>query len=160
MLASIWRFAEFFSENAFNDGTWASVNLVIWCCAEPGVYLIAACLLALRPLLNYLLHDRPLSVLAIRFRSRRTKDYNSFSHDDSRTHGIELSSRKKKHGNELSQDSGRDVKIPDWGDSGAGIHMQSTAERGEITTPLPTPLDGVHVKQTFSLSSQGPSNLA
>lgn len=50
-ISSIVRFAIFFRVNAFGDPTWASVLLIIWTTVEPGMYLIAACIPSLRPLL-------------------------------------------------------------------------------------------------------------
>jgi hypothetical protein len=45
------RFSSFFTD-AMMDPTFASPNLMIWTIIEPGMYLIAACLLRLRPLLQ------------------------------------------------------------------------------------------------------------
>lgn len=42
----------FFQLNAFSDRTWASVQLLSWTVAEPGVILICACLPATWPLLR------------------------------------------------------------------------------------------------------------
>ncbi|KAF2760796.1 hypothetical protein EJ05DRAFT_243018 [Pseudovirgaria hyperparasitica] len=50
-VAACMRMAAFFHTNAFTDNTWASVELVGWSVAEPGMYLTAACLMCLRPLL-------------------------------------------------------------------------------------------------------------
>ncbi|MCJ1389690.1 hypothetical protein MMC18_002547 [Xylographa bjoerkii] len=44
----------FFLTEAFVDNTWASVTLVGWSIAEAGLYLIAACLVALRPIFSQL----------------------------------------------------------------------------------------------------------
>lgn len=40
----------FFKLNGFSDDTWASVELMSWTCAEPGVILVSACMPALWPL--------------------------------------------------------------------------------------------------------------
>lgn len=52
LVTSIIRFAAFFQRNSFTDGTWAAVDLIIWTQVEPGVYLISACLMTFRPLLE------------------------------------------------------------------------------------------------------------
>lgn len=52
LITSIVRFTEFFHSNSFIDATWSAVNLVIWTQIEPGVYLISACLMTYRPLLE------------------------------------------------------------------------------------------------------------
>lgn len=46
------RFHTFFSTNSFTDGTYNAVELISWTIAEPGIYLISACLLTYRPLLD------------------------------------------------------------------------------------------------------------
>lgn len=46
------RFVTFSNNNSFIDATWNAVELIIWTIAEPGIYLIAACLITLRPLLD------------------------------------------------------------------------------------------------------------
>ncbi|KAI9744936.1 MAG: hypothetical protein M1818_001862 [Claussenomyces sp. TS43310] len=51
MIASIIRFATFFRSDAVTDGSWECEDL-IWTLVEPGIYLIAACLVTLRPLVN------------------------------------------------------------------------------------------------------------
>ena len=48
--ASIARFAAFFQRDPVGDPTWVSVELMMWTIIEVSVYLIAACLPTLRPL--------------------------------------------------------------------------------------------------------------
>lgn len=52
LVASILRFVTFANNNSFVDATYAAVELCIWTIAEPGTYLISACLLTYRPLLD------------------------------------------------------------------------------------------------------------
>ncbi|KAM0794239.1 hypothetical protein BDR22DRAFT_776243, partial [Usnea florida] len=52
LIASIFRFMAFFQNNAITDGTFASVDLMSWTIIEPGIYLVAACLPPLRPLID------------------------------------------------------------------------------------------------------------
>ncbi|KAG9228946.1 hypothetical protein BJ875DRAFT_216408 [Amylocarpus encephaloides] len=52
LIASIVRFQNFFHADAVTDGTMASAELMIWTVVEPGMCLIAACLLRLGPLLQ------------------------------------------------------------------------------------------------------------
>lgn len=52
LISSILRFVTFSNNNSFIDATWNAVELIIWTIAEPGIYLIAACLITLRPLLD------------------------------------------------------------------------------------------------------------
>ncbi|KAI0164068.1 hypothetical protein GGR57DRAFT_274022 [Xylariaceae sp. FL1272] len=52
LLASILRFISFYNTNSFSDATFNADELIIWTIAEPGIYLISACLLVLRPLLE------------------------------------------------------------------------------------------------------------
>ncbi|KAK3316402.1 hypothetical protein B0H66DRAFT_604697 [Apodospora peruviana] len=51
-VASLIRMYYFFNMDAFSDKTWASIQLMAWTVAEPGVILICACLPALWPLLQ------------------------------------------------------------------------------------------------------------
>lgn len=52
LITSIIRFTFFFADNSFADGTWAGVNLIIIAQMEPGIYLVSACLMTYRPLLE------------------------------------------------------------------------------------------------------------
>lgn len=52
LVTSIIRFTTFFEKNSFVDGTWSAVDLIIWTQVETGVYLISACLMTYRPLLE------------------------------------------------------------------------------------------------------------
>lgn len=56
LVTSIVRFTEFFKRNSFSDGTWTAVDLIIWTQVEPGVYLISACMMTFRPLLDRVGH--------------------------------------------------------------------------------------------------------
>ncbi|KAE8368547.1 hypothetical protein BDV27DRAFT_40174 [Aspergillus caelatus] len=70
LVTSIMRFQIFFRNNAFSDGTWVAVELIIWTQVETGVYLISACLPTYRPLLEQVGSSRIVSRLS-RSRSRR-----------------------------------------------------------------------------------------
>ncbi|KAI1329842.1 hypothetical protein F5Y16DRAFT_396950 [Xylariaceae sp. FL0255] len=52
LVASILRFISFHNTNSFTDATYNASELIIWTLAEPGIYLISASLLMLRPLLD------------------------------------------------------------------------------------------------------------
>lgn len=52
LVTSIIRFTTFFQKNSFVDGTWSATDLIIWTQVETGVYLISACLMTYRPLLE------------------------------------------------------------------------------------------------------------
>ncbi len=49
---SIVRLAIFFVASNPDDGTWSAVEFIIWTQVETGVYLISACLMTYRPLLE------------------------------------------------------------------------------------------------------------
>lgn len=53
LITSILRCVAFFTIDPLKDGTWASVTFLMWSNIEPGCYLIAACLLCFRPLINF-----------------------------------------------------------------------------------------------------------
>jgi hypothetical protein len=42
----------FHNTNSFTDATYNAVELIIWTVCEPGIYLIAACIMVYRPLLE------------------------------------------------------------------------------------------------------------
>lgn len=52
LISSVLRFISFSSNNSFIDPTWHAVELIVWTIAEPGIYLIAACLMTYRPLID------------------------------------------------------------------------------------------------------------
>jgi hypothetical protein len=52
LVASILRFWAFSNTNSFTDATYNAVELIIWTVVEPGIYLIGACMLVFRPLLD------------------------------------------------------------------------------------------------------------
>lgn len=52
LIASILRFQTFRNTDSFTDSTYHAVELVIWTIAEPGIYLISACMLVYRPVLR------------------------------------------------------------------------------------------------------------
>ena len=63
LITSIVRFTTFFQHNSFKDGTWSAVDLIIWTQIEGGVYLISACLMTYRPLLERMGRGKLLSKL-------------------------------------------------------------------------------------------------
>jgi hypothetical protein len=60
-VTSILRFHTFLRTNSFHDATWEAVELIIWTITEPGIYLISACLLSYRPLLDRAAKSRLLA---------------------------------------------------------------------------------------------------
>lgn len=72
----------FFRDNAVTDGTYASANLMIMTCVEPGIYLIAACLVTLRPLLQRIFKGTTMATLA---RGNSTWNYEETSSDQNDT---------------------------------------------------------------------------
>jgi hypothetical protein len=57
LAASIGRFAIGLTTNSLPDLTWVAPELIIWIQVEPGCYLISACLLTLRPLLDKIMNS-------------------------------------------------------------------------------------------------------
>jgi len=52
MFASIYRFSVVLTTDPFRDRTWVAVSLIGWSIVESGMYLIAACLPLLRPVIE------------------------------------------------------------------------------------------------------------
>ena len=71
LIASIFRFTKFFRNDAITDGTFSSVELMSWTIVEPGVYLIAASLPTLRPLVQRVFQSTRSSDITL----KRTRDY-------------------------------------------------------------------------------------
>lgn len=61
LVFSIFRFVSFNKTNSFVDPTYNAVELLIWTLAEPGIYLLSACLVTYRPLLEKVLEFLGLS---------------------------------------------------------------------------------------------------
>ena len=113
LVTSIIRFATFFEKNSFVDGTWSAVDLIIWTQVETGVYLISACLMTYRPLLERIGKGRFVGKLA-----RRSKISNghSLSSKDTRQHTADIPLKPRteddKHGfHRLKNDDSVDPRI-------------------------------------------------
>ncbi|KAJ5948951.1 hypothetical protein N7454_002258 [Penicillium verhagenii] len=52
IITSCLRFATFYNNNALEDNTWTSVQLLKWTDIEPGIYFLAACMPSFGPLLQ------------------------------------------------------------------------------------------------------------
>ncbi|KAI5925743.1 hypothetical protein F4810DRAFT_30201 [Camillea tinctor] len=65
LVASVLRFVAFSNTNSFVDATYNAVELIIWTVAEPGIYLVSACIVMYRPLLEKF-HIGPLSGMSAR----------------------------------------------------------------------------------------------
>lgn len=129
LIASALRFAEFYAISAFADGTWASVNLIIWVCVETGTYLIAACLLALPTLLSTLYKNVGLSSLRSRFRKSRSYTFHSSrTHEES--HAVHGTNRRQTL--VLEDDT---IALQAWS-GGDRSTAETSAERGEYSRPI------------------------
>lgn len=150
LIASIVRFVEFIATGAFDDGTWASVSLVVWSCVEAGFYLIAACLLALPKLLSTLLGGGFLS--GLRIRSRGPGKYSNVSDSTQTTNALELQSvqrQKRKHG--LAPEDDTMALQPQSG--GVVTGAETLAERGEYPHQMVTNKDRIYVQKQFAVGS-------
>ena len=78
-ITAIVRFVNFFIHDAISDGTYASVDLLTWTIIEPGIYLVAACLPALRPLLQDIVEKASFPTLG----SKRVHKYGDVSAESS-----------------------------------------------------------------------------
>ncbi|KAH7310812.1 hypothetical protein B0I35DRAFT_514802 [Stachybotrys elegans] len=70
-MASILRFLSFMDNNSFIDATWNAVILLTWTVAEPGIYLISACMMMYRPLIERLFQPGNSRAQLPRTRSRK-----------------------------------------------------------------------------------------
>ncbi|KAG8531953.1 uncharacterized protein KY384_003589 [Bacidia gigantensis] len=72
-VTGIVRLIYFFKINMFEDVTWDAVETMSWTLIEPGVYMIAATLPSLRPLLKWALKDTKISALATSLLDRASR---------------------------------------------------------------------------------------
>lgn len=68
------RFIFFFRADVSVDITWFAIDLWTWTTIEPGMYLIAAALPSLRPLLGLIFQNVDFSTLGSRLLHHRTKE--------------------------------------------------------------------------------------
>ncbi|OHF04244.1 integral membrane protein [Colletotrichum orchidophilum] len=101
IVASIIRAVTFFSNSAFSDRTWASVDLIGWSIIETGTYIIAACLPHLRPMIS---HYTPpwLKSMVRKTISQASNSMSKVTNSKNHTHlrrgddEVELTARSKK----------------------------------------------------------------
>ncbi len=144
------RFAEFLATAAFDDPTWTSVKLVMWACIEPGVYLMAACLLACRPLLHQTLHAGPLSKLWTRI--SRMKSYSNLSRTPKQSQDIGLQA-SPKHAYDGFRSLDDDLENLNPGPRGAGNYARASGQRNKDGVRMAAEADGIHVKHEVMLRS-------
>lgn len=115
----------------------------MWVIIKSGIYMIAACLLAYRPLVSYLIYESLLSTLFSR--SRHKSD--SCKPDQGHT----LNGGPAETGMELSNNESSDNNRP------VPAYKYSTytvAERDGVRYPNAKPSDSIHVEHEFELSSK------
>ena len=113
LITSIVRFTTFFQKNSFVDGTWSAVDLIVWTQVETGVYLISACLMTYRPLLERIGKGRFSGKL-----TRRSKRSNGHSANSQKSRQkiadipLKLRTEDDKYGfHRLENDDGVDLRI-------------------------------------------------
>ncbi|KAF2789155.1 hypothetical protein K505DRAFT_253954 [Melanomma pulvis-pyrius CBS 109.77] len=84
LVASIARFASF-NRSTAADPFWDSVPAAIWTVAEPGIYLIAACLVTLKPLINYIFRESRIAPAFSKNSTSRT-----LSSQDEESRGVKM----------------------------------------------------------------------
>lgn len=75
MVTGIIRLVYFFQINMFEDVTFHAVGTMTWTLVEPGVYLIAATLPSLRPLVRYFFKYVTLETLYNKLLDRYTRAF-------------------------------------------------------------------------------------
>lgn len=123
---------------------------MIWCCVEPGVYIIAACLLACRPLLHQTLHAGPLSKLWSQISG--TKNYNDLSRVAKSGTEIELqAARKNTYKGFKSWDD--DLEALNTGSRSGANYAQASGQREKDSLGISAKTDRIHVKREVTLRS-------
>lgn len=134
MVTGIIRLVYFFQIDMFADVTFHSVGTMTWTLVEPGVYLIAATLPSLRPLVKYFFKDVKLERLYKKLldryaRAQKTAEgssantqFNSKSRrvatiiaiDGARSAGfVKIGERKVKNAG-VSKASQEDIELGSW----------------------------------------------
>ncbi|KAF4636426.1 hypothetical protein G7Y89_g1666 [Cudoniella acicularis] len=113
LITSIIRFVVFF--NPEDDPTWDAVILLIWIIVEPSVYIIAACLIACRPLASYLIYEKLISTLfsTSRTAAKSSKNQNSvrMAHRSREGPAIELGSNDGHSDRKILVSDKGDVRV-------------------------------------------------
>ncbi|KAL8847953.1 MAG: hypothetical protein Q9221_007018 [Calogaya cf. arnoldii] len=81
LAGAIARFVIFFEKGETGttvDGTWAAVDIIIWAQLETGMYLISACLMSYRPILERIAHMSMFSKIWSISGLRRSSDKGGF----------------------------------------------------------------------------------
>lgn len=85
LVASVMRFVGFLDNNSFVNATWNAVILLTWTEVEPAIYLISACIMMYRPLLERIFANTKLVQKNRRTRAEGTPQQSLESRE-----GIEL----------------------------------------------------------------------
>ena len=124
-----------------------------WACVEPGVYLIAACLLSCRPLLQRALYTGLLRGISKRIsRTSKTEAYSNFSEASQRGLNMELEAvnqRTHKRFNTLDDN----LEALTENASGTGNHSQATGQRDHGAGSSIVDKHRIHVTREVTLQS-------
>ncbi|CAG8955350.1 hypothetical protein HYFRA_00011334 [Hymenoscyphus fraxineus] len=133
LVSSIIRFKNFSASDAISDGTMASAELMIWTIVEPGMCLIAACLLRFKPLLRKLIKGTTLERLPY----QNSRAYYLSSPDQ-----MKLSTLKSHYGSGNNTGSHNYERIdnssPDegmWNSSRANVEVEVSRTRSGSLVP-------------------------
>ncbi|KAL5398759.1 hypothetical protein PMIN06_009006 [Paraphaeosphaeria minitans] len=132
LVASILRFHTFFVTNSFTDGTYDAVELIIWTVAEPGIYLISACLLTYRPLLERVGKSRLFGSFRTSVKSSNPSVYGPGNRDGPVDGGGVPLRNVKRKGNGFTE-------IDDDGSSGNVYILRASSERNIPGSPVSGP---------------------
>lgn len=95
MITGIVRLVYFFRTDLFADVTFQTVVPMTWTLVEPGVYLIAATLPSLRPLVRYLFQDIRLETYYSNLLDRVTRAFSANKYSEGSTANTQFSSANR-----------------------------------------------------------------
>lgn len=149
MITSIVRFVAF--NRPYTDPIRVSVPLTIWTITEPGIYLIAACLLTLRPLITYIIQESPLSSLFTTFTG--TSISNSTTQSSSFRMSRKIAKRLRSKDNqsdtgELVTENNEDL-VPD----NHGLHNTYVMSNWNSARQQPPGAAGIRIDHEFGTNS-------
>lgn len=96
MVTGILRMVYFFQTDLFADVTFQCVVTMSWTLVEPGVYVIAATLPSLRPLLRYTFNEIKLKTLYGTLLDRYNRTFSVHKYSDSSTANTQIKSAQRQ----------------------------------------------------------------
>ncbi|KUJ13242.1 uncharacterized protein LY89DRAFT_672467 [Mollisia scopiformis] len=155
IITAILRLVIFITIDVFQDITWLSIDIMTYTTAEPGVYLIAACLPSLRPLFKGIFKSKNFSIQSLRsllFKKTRT-DGNSYcvpnaGISDNRFHRLDDFTKSAA----LGDGTGTKATVTYSREMGSEVTPSPSSTKVDLESSCNT--TDIRVQRTYCLSSE------